>query len=47
MKKSTKNPSPLARKARKWGPLLLSFLIPFLCFVASMILQGRMRSDVR
>ena len=40
MKKSTKNPSPLARKARKWGPLLLSFLIPFLCFVASMILQG-------
>ncbi len=40
MKKSSKTPSPLVRKAQKWGPLLLSFFIPFLCFVASMILQG-------
>ena len=40
MKKSTKSPSPLVRKARKWGPLLLSFFIPFLCFVGAMILQG-------
>ena len=40
MKKSTQIPSPLVRKARKWGPLLLSFFIPFLCFVAAMIAQG-------
>ena len=40
MKKSTKIPSPLVCKARKWGPLLLSFLIPFLCFVGAMIVQG-------
>jgi len=40
MKKSTKIPSPLVRKAQKWGPLLLSFLIPFLCFVGAMIAQG-------
>lgn len=40
MKKSAKIPSPLVQKTRKWGPLLLSFLIPFLCFVGAMIVQG-------
>ena len=40
MKKSTKSPSPLVHKTRQWGPLLLSFFIPFLCFVAAMIIQG-------
>ena len=40
MKKSKKIPSPLVNKAHKWGPLLLSFLIPFLCFVAAMVVQG-------
>ena len=40
MKKSKKIPSPLVHRAKKWGPLLLSFLIPFLCFVAAMVVQG-------
>ena len=40
MKRSTKTPSPLVRKAQKWGPLLLAFLIPFLCFVGAMIAEG-------
>jgi hypothetical protein len=40
MKKTARIPSPLAQKAQKWGPLLLSFLIPFLCFVGAMIAQG-------
>ena len=40
MKKSNKTPSPLICKTKKWGPLLLAFLIPFLCFAAAMAIQG-------
>ena len=40
MKKSNKIPSPLVQKTRQWGPLLLSFFLPFLCFAAAMIVQG-------
>ena len=40
MKKCNKIPSPLVEKTRQWGPLVLSFLLPFLCFAAAMIVQG-------
>ena len=40
MKKSNKIPSPLVEKVHQWGPLVLSFLLPFLCFVGAMIVQG-------
>ena len=39
MKKSKNTPSPLVRKAQQWGPLLLSFLIPFLCFAGAILVQ--------
>ena len=40
MKKSKTTPSPLVRKAKQWGPLLLSFLIPFLCFAGAILFQN-------